>query len=94
MQENRDRRSGDERARIDRTHIGLHEADPPHRLVHGRDAITPERLDGGSFRALDLASDDAEFGHRLSSGPRVPRLAEARIEPVDFIVLMPSEAQR
>ena len=31
--------------------------------MHGRDAIASERLDGGAFRALDLASDDAEFGH-------------------------------
>jgi len=40
-----------------------------------------ERVDGGALRALDLASDDAEFGHHLSSRPRVLRHAETRIEP-------------
>src|SRR3984957_11887586 len=40
VQENRDRRAGDERARKDRPHIGLHQPDAPHRLMHGRDAIT------------------------------------------------------
>ena len=81
VQENGHRRSGDERARIDRTHVRLHQPDAAHRLMHGRDAVASERLDGGAFRALDLAPDDAEFGHHLSSRPRVLRHAETRIEP-------------
>ena len=78
VQENRHGRSGDERARIDRPHIGLHEAEAPHRLMHGRDATAPERLDGGSLRPLDLASHDAEFGHHRSSRPRGLRLGRRR----------------
>jgi hypothetical protein len=58
--------------------------------MHGRDAIAPERLDRGAFRALDLAPDDAEFGHRFLLRPP----PGARIEPWTFIVLMPTEAQR
>jgi hypothetical protein len=49
--------------------------------MHGRDAIAPERLDGGAVGSCDLASDHAEFGHHLSSRPRVLRLVETRIDP-------------
>jgi hypothetical protein len=46
--------------------------------MHSRDASAPERLDGGAVGPCDLASDDAEFGHRFVLPPSVLRLAEMR----------------
>ena len=82
MKQNRHRRSGDQSAGVNRPHIRLHQPHPPHRLMHGRDAVSLERFDGGAFGALDFASDDAEFSHRsllpASRTQRLVSMGEAR----------------
>ena len=81
-------RSGKTVRPIYRRAQGNRRADPALRQVkvggtnrYGRDAIASERLDGGAFRALDLAPDDAEFGHHLSPAPARRASLETRIDP-------------
>ena len=52
-----------QRTAVDRAHVGLHEANPAHRLVHGGHAEAAEFVDGRPVGAVDVALNDAKLCH-------------------------------
>ena len=80
MAQHGDGGAGDAHAILDGTDAGTHESRPAHRLVHRRDTVHAQRVDGRRVRAGDVGDDDGGHGIRPSTRASrapltVPRLA-------------------
>ena len=93
LQQHGHRRARHLRARVDRAHVGLHQADAPHGLVHGGAAEGAELVGDRGLGALDVAIDDSELVHVTSFLPLLlERRIEARVDApgVALVDLLPS----
>jgi hypothetical protein len=63
VQQHGDGGAGHLRAGVDGAHVGLHQADAAHGLVHGGRAECGQLVGDLAVGALDVAVDDAQFVH-------------------------------